>query len=573
VIVTIIPTNEQRAAIEDDLVSQAIVACAGSGKTLSAVHRVAEIRRRMQQRKGYVALLSYSNVAVDTFRTEYQKLIRNCRDLSDRVVIATVDSFITTTILLPHGPRSMRCPCRPFLVHGREAWLNGFKFYNGTYSVPIRDLAVSLNGKDFVYTNNSSYGAPKAVPANLVTPIIDKLAKTGAYTYALARYWALRTLVEQERLIEILARRYPFILIDEAQDTGSMHGALVSLLQDAGVTVSLIGDPNQAIYEFADADGNFLRSFDSTHGVIRRSLTENRRSVSQIVAVAQALSSSDSKAIREPPARKHGAYFLLYKQNNVEGLVDTFKTILNGHDYAEAEAGILCRGSALVESIVGGAAQTGRGATERLAQAAIYRDRRGDIAKAFECVVDGIFRLLENPPGRLRGEILGSAPSADTKTLRRLLWQFLKRADSGLPESVLRAKADWHPRLKQRLPALFEAIESACPMKRSATWKNNLTTAGLGDGPLLQRDLISEGGTLIRTHTVHKVKGEGIDAVLYITKKADLDNMLSGTGTEDGRIGYVAVTRARDLLIVTAPANTSADVIKNLVSKGFIAWS
>jgi hypothetical protein len=95
----------------------------------------------------------------------------------------------------------------------------------------------------------------------------------------------------------------------------------------------------------------------------------------------------------------------------------------------------------------------------------------------------------------------------------------------------------------------------------------------MGDGPLLQRDLVSEGNTAIRTQTVHKVKGEGIDAVLYIARKADLDNMLSGTGTEDGRIGYVAVTRARDLLVVGIPANTLADVIKNLESKGFLAWS
>jgi superfamily I DNA/RNA helicase len=82
VIVTITPTAEQRAAIEDSLVSQAIVACAGSGKTMSAVRRVIEIRRRMKQRKGYVALLSYSNVAVDTFRVEYDKLARSYRGSS-----------------------------------------------------------------------------------------------------------------------------------------------------------------------------------------------------------------------------------------------------------------------------------------------------------------------------------------------------------------------------------------------------------------------------------------------------------------------------------------------------------
>lgn len=568
----ITPTEEQRAAIEDELVSQAIVACAGSGKTTSAVRRVIEIRRRMQQRNGYVALLSYSNVAVDTFRAEYERLVRGLPELSNRVVIATVDSFVATNILLPHSHRLMGCTRRPFLVHGSEPWLEGFKVHNGSYPVPISSLAVSFEDNDFVYTDVSSYGAPKPIAHHVVAPIIEKLGKKGAYTHALARYWALRTLVEEKRLLKVLACRYPFILIDEAQDVGSVHGALIAMLEQAGVTVSLVGDPNQAIYEFADADGSFLRSFSSTASATRP-LTENRRSVSQIVAVANALSSGNSKAIRKPPARKHGAYFLKYKPGQPRKLVDTFKAILSGHGYAEAEAAVLCRRRTMVESILGGAAQTGTGATEWLAQAAIYRDLRGDMAYAFECTVDGVLRLMEGLPDRLHSEILDSCPSATAKAIRRLIWQFLKRTDTGLPDSALRAKDEWHPQLKQRLPSLFEAIENVCTIRRCATWGNKFSKRGLGDGPLLQRDLVSEGSVGIRTTTVHKVKGEGIDAVLYIAKKSDLDRMLAGTGTEDGRIGYVAVTRAKDLLIVGIPANTAPPVISELEAKGFVAWS
>jgi superfamily I DNA/RNA helicase len=571
VIVTITPTVEQRAAIEDGLVSQAIVACAGSGKTMSAVRRVIEIRRRMKQRKGYVALLSYSNVAIDTFRTEYEKLARSHPDLSDRIVIATVDSFIATNILLPHGQRSMGCTGRPFLVHGGEPWLEGFKVFNGSYSVPVRSLAVSVENNDFVYEDVSLHGAAKPIDKQFATSAIEKLGKKGAYTHALARYWALKTLVDQQRMLEVLACRYPFILIDEAQDVGSLHGALVGVLEEAGVTVSLIGDPNQAIYEFAGADGSFLRTFSGTAGT-KRPLTQNRRSVSQIVGVANALSSSSSAAIRVAPARKHGAYFLKYKQCEVQKLVDTFKAILSGHGYAEEEAAILCRGSALVEDMLGGAAQIGIGATERLAEAAIYRDLRGDMAHAFQCAVDGVLRLIENPPDRLLSEILGSSPSATAKAIRCLIWQFLRQTDAGLPESGLPAKGKWHPQLKQRLPSLFEAIENVSTMKRSATWGNKLSTRDLGDGPLLQRDLVSDGNVGVRIKTVHKVKGEGIDAVLYIAKKGDLDKMLAGTGSEDGRIGYVAVTRAKDLLLVAIPANTAPAVISDLEAKGFVAW-
>lgn len=568
---TITPTEEQRRAIEDDLVSQAIVACAGSGKTMSAVRRVIEIRRRMKQKKGYVALLSYSNVAVDTFRAEYKTLASRYPGLSDRIVIATVDSFIAANILLPHGHRTMGCTGRPFLVNGEESWLEGFKFHNGAYPVPVRELAVSVEGNTLKYADVSSYGAPKPIAEQIASPLIEKLGKTGAYTHSLARYWALRTLLEQERLLKVLAYRYPFILIDEAQDVGSMHGALVAVLEEAGVTLSLIGDPNQAIYEFADADGSFLRSFSNTAGS-SWSLTQNRRSVSQIVAVANALSFSSSSQIRDAPARKHGAFFLKYDQGEEKKLVDTFKVILSDHGYAEEEAAILCRGSALIERILGGAAQAGTGATERLARAAIDRDLRGDMAHAFRCAVDGVLRLIEDPPDKLHTEILGSSAPANAKAIRRLIWKFLKQADTGLPESTLLAKGEWHPRLKQRLPSLFEAIENVCAMKRSPTWGNKLSTRKLGDGPLLQRDLVSDGSIGVTIKTVHKVKGEGIDAVLYIARKNDLDRMLAGTGTEDGRIGYVAVTRAKDLLIVAIPANTAPAVVSDLESKGFAAW-
>ena len=91
-----------------------------------------------------------------------------------------------------------------------------------------------------------------------------------------------------------------------------MHGALLSLLQQAGSCISLIGDPNQAIFEFADADGTFLRAFNTANGVLPQPLSENRRSVGAIVTVANELSATASKAIRENPERIHGAYLMRY---------------------------------------------------------------------------------------------------------------------------------------------------------------------------------------------------------------------------------------------------------------------
>jgi hypothetical protein len=44
----------------------------------------------------------------------------------------------------------------------------------------------------------------------------------------------------------------------------------------------------------------------------------------------------------------------------------------------------------------------------------------------------------------------------------------------------------------------------------------------------------------LRVETIHGVKGESLDAVLYLADKEHLKALVNATGTELGRIGYVA---------------------------------
>src|SRR5690606_14015960 len=94
----------------------------------------------------YVALLSYSNVAVETFRAEYAKLTAGQHGLSNRVLICTVDAFVTSHILSPHAASTMQCARRPYLVNGHEPFLKGFTFFNGKFNEEIRFLSAVLNG-------------------------------------------------------------------------------------------------------------------------------------------------------------------------------------------------------------------------------------------------------------------------------------------------------------------------------------------------------------------------------------------------------------------------------------------
>lgn len=91
----------------------------------------------------------------------------------------------------------------------------------------------------------------------------------------------------------------------------------------------------------------------------------------------------------------------------------------------------------------------------------------------------------------------------------------------------------------------------------------------LNNVPLTGADADEEKRHGLRVETVHQVKGESIGAVLYVATKANISAMLGGTATEDGRIGYVALTRARNLFWLAVPHSCLDEVRDDLINAGF----
>lgn len=568
-----VPSQQQKLIIEAGLVSQRVIACAGSGKTATAVRRLAEIRRQLGASQQYAALLSYSNVAVETFRAEYAKLTAGQQRLSNRVLICTVDAFVTSHILSPHAATAMQCTRRPYLVHGHEPFLKGFTFFNGKFNEEIRYLSAVLNGTTWNFFNTAMRG--NAVPVNDSTALaaIGRLGRAGAYTHDLGRYWAINTLVDRPRLLKVLAQRYPYVLVDEAQDIGSVHGCLLELLMAEGVTVSLVGDPNQAIYEFAHADGSFLRNFDPGVAGQNETLSENRRSIQPLVDVTNQLSGTAYLSARPVPSRKSGPYLMTYKDEELSKVRSTFAEILASHGYAHESAAVLCRARETVSLIAGSGDSWGQGATERFARAAFSRDRHRDIAEAFAHAVDGTFRLLDAPPSTLRAAVLGGSNDALARAVRRIIWAFLRTPATGIPPASLNAKSDWLPKLKANLPPLFTMLEANCGLPCIAKWGYGVTSKELTEAPLWSQDLATSSVPLPAVRTVHQAKGQSIDAVLYLLRSTDVSKLLAGPVHEDGRIAYVGLTRARDLLVLALPQTTKTGLIKRLKDAGFSDWS
>lgn len=159
----------------------------------------------------------------------------------------------------------------------------------------------------------------------------------------------------------------------------------------------------------------------------------------------------------------------------------------------------------------------------------------------------------------------------EARPLRREIWSFTRNPDIGLPSALLTADTQWHPLLLARTKALLASLQLKFGLATADNLGNKLAKKGLPDAPLMVGgDLAAAEGPGIRVDTVHQVKGESLDAVLYLTAKEHVVALLAGVNTEVGRIGYVAVTRARDLLWLGVPANALAELRPALLASGFL---
>lgn len=564
-------SNEQRAIVDAPTGPLSVIACAGSGKTRTAVHRLVEMRRRLGGQRGRVALLSFSNIAVDTFRENYRRLAQTLPATAgrDRVDIDTLDAFITTHVLRPHAHRTMGAQQTAYLVSGSEPFLAGFTFRTQQFPQNITMMRVGFRNGDFHFfysVHSQRVGLNTATALNLV----ERLGRTGAYTHDLGRYWCHRALREQPAILRALVRRYPHILIDESQDIGPCHQAILDLLAGAGMEISLIGDPNQGIYEFSGADGRFLTEYGNRAGVSSLSLTKNYRSVPAILALANRLSNRNDTHDRDAPDTVHGAFFTSYRPNDRDQLIETFEATVAAAGLDPNRCAILCRAVKLADELSGVDTPVGRGLVKEFALASILRDKRCDYKRSFEAIARCVVNLLEDPPETLLAALLSPARYPEIRPMRRRLWQFVRDPDVGLPPSTLLADTEWLPSLLERVRQLLAILQSEFGLTSTDSLGTKLTRRDLPHASLVAADdLGTQRNTRIRVDTVHKAKGESLDAVLYMATREHVEAMLGGVATEVGRIGYVAVTRAKNLLWVGVPAAALPALRQRLMDSGF----
>ena len=276
------PTDQQRGAIFADELEFLLRAAPGSGKTWTSCRRFIWRGANWPYSAGGLALLSFTNVAIREFQESTIKVGR--RDLlSDPNYVGTFDAFVERFILTPFGHLIVGLSKRPklFIAPRPGDWNNEklvtWAEFKGKKRIKVPAWQIipypDLDNNKTYFKASQEFGGQK-VEFSRHNPVTELLS-LGFYTHAQRVYWVCRLLFARPYIAELIARRFPEIIVDEAQDTNVWLLVLLNFLRSKGAKITLVGDPDQCIYEFSMADatslpalkknGIFLRCHSANH--------------------------------------------------------------------------------------------------------------------------------------------------------------------------------------------------------------------------------------------------------------------------------------------------------------------
>lgn len=283
--------EEQKEAVLSDAKATLIIAGAGTGKTHTLVARIARFLSEGVKAEN-ILLLTFTNAAAKEMKARAEKLTeKDC----DKLTASTYHSFCA---------RELRRYCKA------AGLPKDFKIISTSDAEDIIQYITS-DDRDF-YTAKETPRSKKALS------IFSKCVNTGESFTDLLRQFKnpktkqimIRLRVDYEnykkkrnmldyddllvRFLELISSnetvrsqisaQYPYILIDEYQDTNDLQELIVNKMLSKDSSLTVVGDDYQAIYSFRGGDVENFMAFQSRHrGCSVITLHKNYRSTQEIL--------------------------------------------------------------------------------------------------------------------------------------------------------------------------------------------------------------------------------------------------------------------------------------------------
>ncbi len=237
-----------------------VSACPGSGKTTLVVAKLAILARKWNTTTRGICVLSHTNVA----REEIEHRLGNS-DVGQRLLnyphfIETIHGFVNRFLAIPWLLSSgfrLAAIDNDLTTRVRRRFLGETDYrrlnaYLVNHHRSFDDLRISTVNFAAPLADGSFPHGPHTEMHKLATSALRYAAEQGYFCYDETFVLAAALLAQQPELPSILSQRFPFVLIDEMQDTSEQQSNFLRTLfprNSASVCVQRVGDPNQAIFE------------------------------------------------------------------------------------------------------------------------------------------------------------------------------------------------------------------------------------------------------------------------------------------------------------------------------------
>lgn len=544
-------SDKQREIVFDKSGKFVVRACPGSGKTYCVSARLARLILDWEKEYQGIAVVSFTNVAWQEIEEKYSEEFKIGNKISFPHYLGTIDSFVNKYIFLPYGHLILKCKGRPTLVGEPHGIWTG-KFFSDSL---FDNISYKIDGT--LYAMNERIMPQNWLNNQHIVNSKKNINKGGYATQSDANYFAMKILEAFPQIAKAIAFRFPYLIVDEAQDTSDIQMRIIDLLIENGLNqVMLVGDPDQAIFEWNDARPDLLNEKynEWENSVV---LNESRRSSQKICNFTYNISSlaEPSKAVsNDVKDFAHQPRVILY-DNNLPQIVADFilECKQNKIDVTKESVAVIYRSKNLFNDITGipevpynsSPWSTHDNYTKDFARGKFLYDN-GDYKGGFNAIEKAILKQA----GKL------SFCSEDTveKMINKI--GFIKF------KSQIFAFINLLPKTDTTLGIWITATNKILT-ENNINFQLSINNVGAdySFNQVFQYESEEITDRNYRLGTVHSVKGETFEATLLVLKtkgigkayKTILNQNISISDSEELRIAYVGMTRPSKILLIAVP--------------------
>ena len=284
--------KQQKEAVQSVEGPVLLLAVPGSGKTTVLVTRLGYMIYAKGIAPEKILTVTYTVAATEDMAARFASLFGT--DMADRLTFKTING-ICAGIIHTYGRKTGRTPFA--LLNDEKVVADTLaKIYQKTERTYATESDLQTVRTLITYIKNSMLTEAEIreldKTADMKISSIYKEYNTWLREQKLMDYddqmvYAYTMLQRFPELLRLYQDKFPYLCVDEAQDTSKIQHAIIALLSSRTENLFMVGDEDQSIYGFRAAYPEALLSFEKNHpGAKVLLMEENFRSGAGIVKAA-----------------------------------------------------------------------------------------------------------------------------------------------------------------------------------------------------------------------------------------------------------------------------------------------